>query len=324
MFRLSQIVRIFKNEHDDTITQILNLIDVSCSIEILTILRHSFSEILELEKKLNLVLYDKINKIKKKNLIINLTTKQEKEFFDTLESNLYGHNIFKENLKTKIKEFIFFNKLGEQKILSIFLLGSSGVGKTEVARIFHSFLTEGKNLAKVSFGNYSSQDSLNSLIGSPRGYTGSETGELVKRISESDTGIILIDEFEKSNEKVTFFFLELLEEGKFSSSQGINIELNGYVIIFTSNLSPKDFEEKLPPEFQNRLDMTSNFNSLSNETKKEYYNNEIIKFVRKITKNPNLDFLSEEFSSIDVSKYNNLRDINKEIRRIIYDKYGKN
>ena len=54
-------------------------------------------------------------------------------------------------------------------------------------------------MAKVNFGNYSSHDALNSLIGSPLGYIGSDGGELLKRIQESDVGLILIDEFEKAD-----------------------------------------------------------------------------------------------------------------------------
>lgn len=53
-----------------------------------------------------------------------------------------------------------------------------------------------RKLAKINFGNYSSDNSLNSLIGSPRGYIGSEEGEIFIRVKDSDTGLILIDEFE--------------------------------------------------------------------------------------------------------------------------------
>ena len=63
-----------------------------------------------------------------------------------------------------------------------------------------------KKLVKINFGNYSSDNSLNSLIGSPRGYIGSEGGELFIRVKDSDIGIILIDEFEKSNSTLLITF----------------------------------------------------------------------------------------------------------------------
>ena len=67
----------------------------------------------------------------------------------------------------------------EQKVLSIFLYGESGIGKTEVARLIANGLQDKCYLAKINFQNYSSQDALNSLIGSPAGcYVGCEHGEL--------------------------------------------------------------------------------------------------------------------------------------------------
>ena len=114
-------------------------------------------------------------------------------------------------------------------------------------------------LIKINFGNYSSKDSINSLIGSPRGYIGSEDGELSLKLSKKHNGIILCDEFEKADSKIFSFFLELLEEGKFTDSQSREYDLNGYVIIFTSNLNSSEFSENIPDEFQTRLDLISEF-----------------------------------------------------------------
>lgn len=119
------------------------------------------------------------------------------------------------------------------------LLGPSGVGKTETARILSNLLAPGQPLPKINFGNYSSKDSLNSLIGSPRGYIGSEEGELALKIEASESGVILIDEFEKANPAVWNFFLDLLESGHFTDSQGAMHDLDGYTIVFTSN-APKE------------------------------------------------------------------------------------
>ena len=67
-------------------------------------------------------------------------------------------------------------------------MGPSGVGKTEVAKSIHRSLGCNGNFIKINFGNYSSKDSLNSLIGSPRGYIGSESGELFNKLLNSDSG----------------------------------------------------------------------------------------------------------------------------------------
>ena len=87
-------------------------------------------------------------------------------FINAFNHNLIGHNYFKERLRYALKNFISLNKAKEQTVLSIFLFGASGIGKTEVARLIASGLQNDCYLAKINFQNYSSQDALNSLIGS--------------------------------------------------------------------------------------------------------------------------------------------------------------
>ena len=98
-------------------------------------------------------------------------------FINTFNHNLIGHNYFKERLRYALKNFIFLNKAKEQTVLSIFLFGASGIGKTEVARLIASGIQNDCYLAKINFQNYSSQDALNSLIGSPPGYVGCNHGD---------------------------------------------------------------------------------------------------------------------------------------------------
>ena len=71
---------------------------------------------------------------------------------------------------------------------------------------------------------------MNSLIGSPRGYIGSESGELFEKVKNTDVGILLIDEFEKANPKVFNFFLEMLETGVATNSLGEELVLDGFII----------------------------------------------------------------------------------------------
>ena len=88
-------------------------------------------------------------------------------------------------------------------------------------------------------------DALNSLIGSPLGYIGSDGGELLKRVCESDVGLILIDEFEKANNAVFNYFLDVLENGKIVNSQADEYDINGYIIVFTSNITKENFKNKI-------------------------------------------------------------------------------
>lgn len=271
---------------------------------------------------------DKGNKRKKRKKphkkIIDLEANELISFFEKFEDSLYGHNKFKDDFKEIVDSFRVFNKLGEHKILSLFLMGDSGVGKTEVARAIHKSLGGESKLAKVNFGNYSSDNSLNSLIGSPRGYIGSEDGELFIRVEESDTGVILIDEFEKSNSTLFNYFLDVLENGKMVSSLAHEIDLNGFIIIFTSNISKEDFPKLISPELRSRFDYKGYFSILKSIDKLKYIEFRINSIVRKFNSfYPNAlddDFKYDILIEIDVEKYKNMRDLNKRIKKIFVEK----
>lgn len=239
-------------------------------------------------------------------------------FFANFDARLYGHERFKEEFKELVTSFRVFNKLGEHKILSLFLMGDSGVGKTEVARTIHKALGSQAKLAKINFGNYSSHDALNSLIGSPLGYIGSDGGELLKRINESDVGLILIDEFEKADNAVFNYFLDVLENGKIVNSQADEFDVNGYIIVFTSNITKENFKSKTSPELRSRFDYKGVFNLLTDEDKKKFVHfrvNQIITKYREFVSADIPDRLHDVIvSEINVSQFKNMRDLNKKIK----------
>lgn len=190
---------------------------------------------------------------------------------DHFTSNLFGHLNFKKELKNGLNNFVRLYKAGELPIYSIFLFGKSGIGKTEVARLLVEALRNDAYLAKINFQNYSSQDALNSLIGSPAGYIGCEHGELSEKVSKSKVGVLLCDEFEKTTRPVFSFFLQLLEEGKFTDSLAREYDLSGYVVIFTSNLQNEaEYKKVIPPELQTRFDLVCEFEEPSSADKEAY------------------------------------------------------
>lgn len=192
--------------------------------------------------------------------VTNLRGEALNSFVETFNHNLIGHNYFKDRLQYILKNFISLNEAKEQKVLSIFLFGASGIGKTEVARLIANGLQNDCYLAKINFQNYSSQDALNSLIGSPAGYVGCNHGELSEKIQKSKVGVLLCDEFEKTTRPVFSFFLELLEEGRFTDSMAREYDMDGYVIIFTSNLlTEAEYKKAIPPELQTRFDLVCEF-----------------------------------------------------------------
>lgn len=257
--------------------------------------------------------------------IIDLNAEQFNNLENSINANLIGHDTFKRKLNISLKQFKILNELNLKKIFSIFLLGSSGIGKTEVARIINNSLNNQAQLVKINFGNYTSNDSINSLIGSPRGYIGSEDGELSLKLSKRHTGIILCDEFEKADSKIFSFFLELLEEGKFTDSQSRTHDLNGYIIIFTSNLNSVEFSENIPKEFQTRLDLISEFTLLTFEEKENFVNLELEKIQKTMQNNTKYkDINLSDFDiNINLSGMDNLRDIQREIYNQIINSLSK-
>ena len=218
---------------------------------------------------------------KKSKRLIDLDDSEIKELLDQFVHDLIGQENFKDDFRKQVDIFRLFNSIGEQPILSLFLIGPSGVGKTETARILSSLLAPGESLAKINFGNYSSKDSLNSLIGSPRGYMGSEEGELTMKIERSKSGVILIDEFEKGDSAVWSFFLDLLENGKFTDSQGEEHDLNGHTIVFTSNTPRDEVQDKFPPELLSRFNLKVEFSPLSNKEKEKFVSRYITSVAEK-------------------------------------------
>lgn len=256
--------------------------------------------------------------IKKHKKITDLTDFEFKDFIKKFCESLYGHDKFKDEFINLLKSFRVFNALGEHKVLSLFLLGESGVGKTEVARAIYNSLGGKTTLAKVNFGNYSNEFSLSSLIGSARGYIGSDDGEIFIRVRNTDVGVILIDEFEKSNATLFNFFLDVLESGKMVSSQADELDINGFIIVFTSNISKEDFPNRISPELRSRFDYKGRFTRLFDEDKIKYIEFRVTTIVKKYNEifhgdlgNNVLEIIS---SKINVSQYHNMRDLNKCIK----------
>lgn len=283
--------------------------------------RHCFREFINYEPittaPTEIVISGKMDKIHKK--ITDLSHEDLGVFFDDFRGAIYGHEKFKDDFFDLIQTYKIFNKIKEHKILSLFLLGESGVGKTEVARSIYKCLGGKKGLAKINFGNYANEFSLSSLIGSARGYTGSEDGEIFKRVRETDVGVILIDEFEKSNATLFNYFLDVLESGRIVSSLAEEIDLNGFIIVFTSNISKEDFSKRISPELRSRFDYKCQFTVLYNEDKEKYLEFRVKSIVRKVNESYDVELDNDLYISflekIDVSKFSNMRDINNRIKK---------
>ncbi len=254
----------------------------------------------------------------------NIPMKKLKLIEKNLNQQLYGHDEFKKDFLQQIKNFSILYNLGEIKIFSLLICGDSGIGKTELARILHNTLYSNSSFIKINLGNYNTQGSLNSLIGSPRGYFGSERGgELSNKIKNSDSKVILIDEFEKANNDIFNFFYELLEDGKFTDLTENEYNLNGYLIVFTTNLNKDNYKKIIPSPLLSRFTMKSLFEPSSIEVRKQYIYDRTKQIVTLYNQkyNAEINFLSvvERINKNSIESIFNFRYLNRIIQKSLLE-----
>jgi len=176
---------------------------------------------------------------------------------------------------------------------SFIFLGSSGVGKTEVARRLAEFLFGSqKHLIRFDMSEYMEKHAVSKLIGSPPGYVGHEEGgQLTERVRRNPYSVVLLDEIEKAHPDIANILLQILEDGILTDSLGNQVDFRNTLIIMTSNLGTRHlatkghmgFREKgeaadqksaeqlihaelkreFSPEFINRIDEVIIFNPLT-------------------------------------------------------------
>lgn len=268
--------------------------------------------------------------VKNINPDVEMEVDDNLDFSDKMKEvvrSLIGHDVFKVDFVQKYVNFILLKKIGVRKIFSVFLIGESGIGKTEFAKILSRSLYPDEELIKINFGNYSTEGVLNSLIGSPLGYVGSdEGGELIKKINSSKSKIILIDEFEKATPAVFNFFYELLEDGKFTDRHGITHNLNGYTIVFTSNMTSEYYVQHIPDSLRSRFDLLSDFQIPNIEEKRLFIQEQANSLVEKLDSINGItyeisDKLMEEI--MDFAEVNNLRNIKRLVQDAIAEDFRR-
>lgn len=242
-------------------------------------------------------------------------------------SKLVGHDLFKDEFVQRYANFKLLERVGARKIFSVFLIGESGIGKTEFAKVLSESLYPEEELIKINFGNYSTEGVLNSLIGSPLGYVGSdEGGELIKKISSSKSKIILIDEFEKATPAVFNFFYELLEDGRFTDRHGVAHNLTGYTIVFTSNMTSEYYVQHIPAPLRSRFDLLSDFIVPSIEEKQLFIKEQADNLVNKLNSFKKESYKISEGLMVDIMNFsyeNNLRHIKRLVQDTIAEDFIK-
>lgn len=115
------------------------------------------------------------------------------------------------------------------------------------------------------------------------GYVGSEEGgELINKIQIFKSKVILIDEFEKATASVYNFFYELLEDGIFTDRHGTKHDLNGYIIVFTSNMSQEIYQKHISDSLKSRFDMVYYFVDVPKQKKRLFIRDSAFKLIEKL------------------------------------------
>lgn len=310
------LITIFSNyllQHPSDEDDVYFIVDKKYAKDIASALPHFIKGIESLERFFEL----------DNNIITNIVDIDKSKFSELesfLSERLFGNAKFKMRIIQELKKFRIFNSMGERKVFSAFVCGPSGIGKTLTARLLHEFLSPSEKFIKINLGNYSDHSALSSLIGSPRGYVGSSKGELSAKIEESNSRVILIDEFEKASVEVHNFFLELLSDGVFTDSQGREFDLDKYIIIFTSNVSDADFKRKISPELRSRFDLVYRMVTLTQKEKEEFIKYKINYYLSRAKTELKLDI---DYNAVlvslsaDIKNQNNIRILTKDIEQAI-------
>ena len=219
--------------------------------------------------------------------------KQEENQLQNLAPNLKAHVIGQDKAVDKLARAIRRNRIGFNKsgrpIGSFLFVGPTGVGKTELAKQLAKQMFGSKNaLIRFDMSEYMESYSVSKLIGSAPGYVGyEEAGQLTERVRRHPYSLILLDEIEKADPAVMNLFLQILDDGRLTDSQGRTVSFKDTIIIMTSNAgqgiknasvgfaaeNAKDkpdtarnsMSQFFKPEFLNRLDDVIEFNELTKD-----------------------------------------------------------
>lgn len=239
-------------------------------------------------QKGNLVSDDDIKNIvsSKTGIPLATLTTSEKDKLINLESVLSLRVIGQDEAIKKVSQAIRRSRAGlkdnKKPIGSFLFLGPTGVGKTELARnLAKIFYNDSNAFVRLDMSEFSEPHTTQRLIGSPPGYVGyEEGGQLTNPILEKPYSLILLDEIEKAHPKVFDIFLQILDDGRLTDSQGKTVDFKNTIIIATSNASSEKLFELAPeqlktfdpipellnyfrPEFINRFDEIIVFNPLT-------------------------------------------------------------
>ena len=258
----------------------IDLIDAACAVE-----RIKDKNGLVVDEELIDVQVARIAKIPESKVSSNVSEKVQ-----DLDSNIKQKLFGQDNVVNQVLERLYVNYAGistPNRPMGAFLfLGPTGTGKTEFAKLLSTNLD--MQLLRYDMSEYQDKHTVSSLLGAPPGFVGYDDsnlggGKLISDISKAPYSVLLFDEIEKAHQDVSNIFLQMMDEGTVTGSNGKTVDVKNCIIILTSNLGARDNENNsigfgqplvktgsedkavkdfFKPELRNRLDLVVKFQTL--------------------------------------------------------------
>ncbi|MBP5381210.1 MAG: ATP-dependent chaperone ClpB [Bacteroidaceae bacterium] len=188
-----------------------------------------------------------------------------------LEEELHKRVIGQDEAIKAVSDAVRRSRAGLQDpkrpIGSFIFLGTTGVGKTELARALAEYLFDDEQMmTRIDMSEYQEKFSVSRLIGAPPGYVGyDEGGQLTEAVRRKPYSVVLFDEIEKAHPDVFNTLLQVLDDGRLTDSKGRTVNFKNTLIIMTSNLKREQLRTAMRPEFLNRIDEIITFQPLKEE-----------------------------------------------------------
>jgi ATP-dependent Clp protease ATP-binding subunit ClpB len=202
---------------------------------------------------------------------VNRMLQSEREKLLHLEEELHKRVIGQDEAITAVSDAVRRSRAGLQDpkrpIASFIFLGTTGVGKTELAKTLAEYLFNDETMmTRIDMSEYQEKHTVSRLIGAPPGYVGyDEGGQLTEAVRRKPYQVILFDEIEKAHADVFNILLQVLDDGRLTDNKGRTANFKNTIIIMTSNATRDQLRMTMRPEFLNRIDEIITFQPLSRE-----------------------------------------------------------
>ena len=206
---------------------------------------------------------------------VNRMLESEKEKLLRMEDALHKRVVGQDKAVAAVSDAVRRSRAGlsneHRPIGSFLFLGSTGVGKTELAKALAEFLFNDESMmTRIDMSEYQESHTVSRLIGAPPGYVGyDEGGQLTEAVRRKPYSVVLLDEIEKAHADVFNILLQVLDDGRLTDNKGRTVDFKNTILIMTSNLKEDELRLRMRPEFLNRIDETVVFDALTPDNIRE-------------------------------------------------------